>query len=248
MVSFLFQTYVIHKQDPHYPVLAKNADLRIELVASNLSLPTTMAFLDHSNILVLEKNTGDVRLISDGVLRPMPLLRLNVEGQGERGLLGLAILNNTSTVVELGKDKKSELESSSWLSPTHLFPPIPKAYVFIYFTELKKTGETKNVIYRYDWNGNSLINPKLILELPSSAGIYHNGGKMIIGPRDHQLYVTVGDLNSPNTVMQNYKYGKKSHYSSVILRINPISGLPSEGNPFLNDKISDILRILLVYL
>ena len=55
-----------------------------------------MAFLDHSNILVLEKNTGDVRLISDGMLRPKPLLRLNVEGQGEGGLLGLAILNNTS--------------------------------------------------------------------------------------------------------------------------------------------------------
>jgi glucose/arabinose dehydrogenase len=240
MASFSFQNYVIHNQDPHYPVLAKNADLRIELVASNLSFPTNMAFLDHSNILVLEKNTGDVRLISDGMLRPKPLLRLNVEGQGEGGLLGLAILNNTSPVVESGKDKKGQLQSSSSsLSPTHLFPPIPKAYAFIYYTELKKTGESKNVIYRYDWNGNSLINPKLILELPSSVGIYHNGGKMIIGPRDHQLYVTVGDLNSPNTVMQNYKYGKKSSYSSVILRINPISGLPSADNPFLNDKISD---------
>lgn len=239
MASFLFQNYVIHNQDPHYPVLAKNADLRIELVASNLSFPTNMAFLDHSNILVLEKNTGDVRLISDGMLRPKPLLRLNVEGQGEGGLLGLAILNNTSPVVESGKDKKGQLQSSSSVSPTHLFPPIPKAYVFIYFTELKKTGESKNVIYKYDWNGNSLINPKLILELPSPAGIYHNGGKMIIGPRDHQLYVTVGDLNSPNTVMQNYKYGKKSSYSSVILRINPISGLPSADNPFPNDKISD---------
>ena len=113
MASFLFQNYVIHNQDPHYPVLAKNADLRIELVASNLSFPTNMAFLDHSNILVLEKNTGDVRLISDGMLRPKPLLRLNVEGQGEGGLLGLAILNNTSPVVESGKDKKGQLQSSS---------------------------------------------------------------------------------------------------------------------------------------
>jgi glucose/arabinose dehydrogenase len=172
------------------------------------------------------------------VLKPEPLLRLKVENQGERGLLGLAILDNTSTTGESGKDMKSKLQSSSSLSPTHLFPTIPKAYVYIYFTELEKNSEIKNVIYRYDWNGNSLINPKLILELPSSAGIYHNGGKMIIGPRDHQLYVTVGDLNSPNTMMQNYKYGKKSSYSSVILRINPISGLPSAGNPFLNDNKS----------
>ena len=238
VAGFLFQDYVIHNQDPHYPVLTKNDDLRIELVASNLSFPTNMAFLDHSNILVSEKNTGNVRLISDGVLKPEPLLRLKVESQGERGLLGLAILDNTSTTGESGKDMKSKLLRSSSLSPTHLFPTIPKAYVYIYFTELKKNGEIKNVIYRYDWNGNSLINPKLILELPSSAGIYHNGGKMIIGPRDHQLYVAVGDLNSPNTMMQNYKYGKKSSYSSVILRINPISGLPSAGNPFLSDNKS----------
>ena len=32
---------------------------------------------------------------------------------------------------------------------------------------------------------------------------------------------------------------KKAAHSSVILRINPISGLPSADNPFLNDKISD---------
>jgi glucose/arabinose dehydrogenase len=74
------------------------------------------------------------------------------------------------------------------------------------------------------------------LESPAVAGIFHNGGKMIIGPRDHQLYVTIGDLNSPNTLMQNYKYGKKSSYSSVILRIDPLTGLPSAGNPFLNNK------------
>lgn len=230
MTRFMFDDYVIHNQDQHYPVLAKNSDLKIELVTSKLSFPTNMAFLDHHNILVLEKNTGAVRLISDGVLREKPLLRLNVDSKGERGLLGLAILNNTSVAVAGSKeDRKNDSQSSSNISSSQA------AYVFLYFTESKKNGEARNVIYRYDWNGTSLINPMLILESPSLAGIYHNGGKIIIGPRDHQLYVVIGDLNAPDSVTQNYKYGKKSNYSSVILRIDPLTGSPSVGNPFISD-------------
>ena len=57
--------------------------------------------------------------------------------------------------------------------------------------------------------------------------------------RDHQLYVTIGDLNKPNSIMQNYKYGKKSSYASVILRIDPVSGMPSAGNPFSNNRLVD---------
>jgi glucose/arabinose dehydrogenase len=39
-------------------------NLKIELVAEGLSSPTNMAFVDDNKILVLEKNTGLVRLIS----------------------------------------------------------------------------------------------------------------------------------------------------------------------------------------
>ena len=193
----------------------------------------------------MEKNTGDVRLISDNKLSTESLLRLNVSGQGERGLLGLAILNNsnsnsniTSKPIDSEKDIKSRYPFASSLSPKRLPNLLAKAYVFFYLTELKKNSEAKNVIYRYEWNGTALTNPKMILKSPAIAiaGIFHNGGKMIIGPRDHQLYVAIGDFNSPNSVMQNYKYGKKSSYSSVILRINPLTGLPSAGNPFLNNK------------
>ena len=235
--------YGIHTQDEHYPVLVgdhENNNLRIELVIKGLSFPTNMAFVNNHDILVLEKNTGTVRLISDGVLRQKPLLRLNVDGKDERGLLGLAILNNTSAVIGVEEDnKKMKNELQPSLSSSSLSSAFPPAYAFLYFTELKENGEPKNVIYRYNWFGDSLTNPKLILELPSSAGLYHNGGKMIIGPRDHQLYVTIGDLNKPNSIMQNYKYGKKSSYASVILRIDPVSGMPSAGNPFSNNRLVD---------
>ena len=120
--------YGIHTQDEHYPVLVgdhENNNLRIELVINGLSFPTNMAFINNHDILVLEKNTGTVRLISDGVLRQKPLLRLNVDGKDQRGLLGLAILNNTSAVIgvkEDNKNMKNELQPSlSSLSSSSLF-------------------------------------------------------------------------------------------------------------------------------
>ena len=69
-------------------------DLKIELVTEGLSFPTSMAFIDKNNTLVLEKNTVFVRLISDGILMQKPILTLHVDNKGERGLLGIAILKD----------------------------------------------------------------------------------------------------------------------------------------------------------
>jgi hypothetical protein len=49
-----------------------------------------MAFLDKNNILVLEKNDGTVRRISNGVLLDEPVLDMNVANEDERGMLGIA--------------------------------------------------------------------------------------------------------------------------------------------------------------
>lgn len=62
-----------------------------------------MAFIDSQNILVLEKNTGDVRLVSDGQLMKKPILHLDVDSTTPiccRGLLGIAINNKNSTMNE----------------------------------------------------------------------------------------------------------------------------------------------------
>jgi aldose sugar dehydrogenase len=66
--------------------------LKIEKVVDGLSSPTSMAFVG-SNILVLEKG-GNVRSISNGVLENEPALTVNVQDDNERGLLGIAILDN----------------------------------------------------------------------------------------------------------------------------------------------------------
>src|SRR4026207_1677451 len=67
-----------------------NPQLGVRPVVTGLNLPTTMAFLSDSEILVLEKNTGIVQYVLDGVI-DHAALDLAVNNFSERGLLGAAL-------------------------------------------------------------------------------------------------------------------------------------------------------------
>lgn len=196
-----------------------NDDLLIELVADGLAQPSSMTFVDDNTILVLEKDTGKVRIVNNGILEKDPLLNLTVDAEAERGLLGIDILKRRNG------------------------QPNVDDYVFIYFTEAVEAknhsgdDSVRNRIYRYNWNGTNLFNPFLLLDLPGEPGPYHNGGKIKIGP-DDQLYIVIGDLTSPSNILQNrLESGDGTpNNTSVIVRINPIDGSPSTGNPFRNQK------------
>lgn len=68
-------------------------NLGVELISKGLASPTTMAFLGANDILVLEKDNGTVRRITNGNLLDEPVLQVNVANQKERGMLGIAIPN-----------------------------------------------------------------------------------------------------------------------------------------------------------
>ena len=91
-----------------------------------------------------------------------------------------------------------------------------------------------NRLYRYDFVNDKLVNPKLLLNLPSTPTNGHNGGKIFV---DHQgnVYVTVGDLNLSNsknsqtlTKAQNNQEGPEPDGRAGILRITE-DGKPDEG-------------------
>jgi glucose/arabinose dehydrogenase len=65
-------------------------NLKLELVTSGLDFPTTMAFLDQDDFLILEKS-GTVKRVVDGQLLDNPLLQIDVSEKDERGLLGIAV-------------------------------------------------------------------------------------------------------------------------------------------------------------
>jgi aldose sugar dehydrogenase len=190
------------------PVI-NDTKLRVETVFKGLQLPTTMAFLGPNDILILEKAKGTVNRIVNGNILTKPILKVNVASEVERGMLGIAISKNKNS-----KDNN------------HTF-------VFLYFTEKINSmtnpmrANTTNAsdqllvanrLYRYEFANNSLVNPKLLLDLPATPGPRHNGGAIIIGP-DNNLYIPIGDVDGHNSQAQNIEDGGPPDGTGGILRI-----------------------------
>jgi glucose/arabinose dehydrogenase len=183
-----------------------DASLTVEQVAGGLISPTTMAFLDEDTILVLEKDNGTVRVIEDGELQPEPLLDVAVANDGERGMLGTAVSRENDTTT----------------------------YVFLYFTEsgggvdgddTQGVPPAGNRLYRYELQGNQLVNPTLLLDLPALPGPRYNGGPILIGP-DNNVYVIIGDVGGHTTMVQNFENGPGPDGTSGILRVGKNGEVP----------------------
>ncbi len=71
-------------------IVFKDPKLKAELVVSGLEFPTSIAFIEKDDFLILEKETGLVKRVIDRKISE-PLLQLNVNGKDERGLLGIDI-------------------------------------------------------------------------------------------------------------------------------------------------------------
>ncbi|MDP8889195.1 MAG: PQQ-dependent sugar dehydrogenase [Thermoproteota archaeon] len=180
--------------------------LTVEQVAGGLISPTAMAFLDEDTILVLEKDNGRVRVIEDGELQPEPLFDVAVANDGERGMLGTAVSRENDTTT----------------------------YVFLYFTEsgggvdgddMQGVPPAGNRLYRYELQGNQLVNPMLLLDLPALPGPRYNGGPVLIGP-DNNVYVIIGDVEGHTTMVQNFENGPGPDGTSGILRIGKNGEVP----------------------
>src|SRR5262249_17787516 len=68
--------------------------LSVNTVVSGLSQPTMMAFIGNNDFFVLEKNTGKVQRVINGIIQSPPPLDLAVNSASERGLLGIALHPN----------------------------------------------------------------------------------------------------------------------------------------------------------
>lgn len=216
--------YLIHNSSIALaaPSITKDSNLKVETLVNGLSSPTSMAFIDNNNILVLEKG-GQVRLVSNGVLQNKPALQVSVDTESERGLLGIAIMNSSN-----GGNDIATASTTTNINNNN------NKVVFLYYTESNGT-DFQNRVYRYNWNGQtqSLINPTLILNLPAFPGPNHDGGKLAIGP-NHYLYAIIGDLNHRGK-LQNIKDGPEPDNTSVIFRVKPNDGSAPMDNPFIKD-------------
>jgi glucose/arabinose dehydrogenase len=151
-----------------------------EVLTSALASPTAMALAPDGRFFVAEQG-GALRVVAGGALLATPFVRLDVDSDGERGLLGVA--------VDPG------------------FPAKP--YVYLYYTV--PSSPRHNRISRFRAQGNMAEpgSETVLFELDNLSGATnHNGGAIHFGP-DGKLYVGVGEnANGANSQSLQTVLGK----------------------------------------
>ena len=176
-------------------------------IEEDLLSPTSMVFVDNNTLLVTQKNDGNVIPIINGTLMSQPAITVEVNNEGLKGLLGIAAMENPSSSSSHAK------------------------FVFLYFSESLGGDQTRNRVYRYEWDQENqvLANGTMVLDLPAGPESVHNGGKLETD-RNGNLYAVIGDL-SRDGQLQNVRQGPAADDTSVIIRITE-NGSSVAGNPF----------------
>ena len=142
-----------------------------ELVASNISAPSSLAFLPDGRALVIELNLARIRMIRNGAVTTLVTVP-NVRTGGERGLLGIAI-------------------DPQWPSRPYVYVHSTWNQAFeIRISRFTVTGDLDDT-----GTGDLAINAssryEVLAGLPDNAG-NHNGGTVRFGI-DGMLYVSLGE-------------------------------------------------------
>jgi len=164
------------------PALAANLPPKFTetAVASTLSEPTAMTFTPDGRLLICEQR-GDLRIAKNGMLLPFPVVSVEVQRSGERGLLGVAV-------------------DPAFAS---------NGFFYLYYTTLD--APVHNRVSRFVMEGDRAVadSETVVLELNNlSNAANHNGGAIHFGP-DGKLYIAVGDnANGAHAQSFNNLFGK----------------------------------------
>ena len=106
----------------------QDPELIVEEYAAGLSAPTSISFLG-TDLVILQKNDGKVRLIQNGVLQPNDVLDVPVSNNSERGLLGIESIGNevyilfTESLSDGGEPLGNRIYKYFW-NGTNLVNPV----------------------------------------------------------------------------------------------------------------------------
>src|SRR5215208_1729904 len=186
-------------------------NIRIYLIGI---LVLTIVSIGYSNYAVAEPLLNDpnlgVQLVSDGLELPTSMAFL-----GPDDILVLEKEKGTVQRIVNGKMLPEPLLDVNVATQSE------RGMLGIAVSEQK--DPLGNRLYRYELVNDKLVNPKLLLDLPTTPGFSHNGGIVTIGP-DNNVYVIVGDLNylnkpSGNTLSQNIDGSPLPDGRGGILRV-----------------------------
>ncbi len=147
----------------HAAAVELPAGFNASLVASGISSPTAMSFAPDGRLFVCQQS-GELRVVEQGLLLTAPFLTVPTDTTGERGLLGVA------------------------------FPPgfATNQFVYVYYTV--PGTPPHNRVSRFTAAGDIVVpgSELVILDLDGLGAENHNGGAIHFG-LDGKLYVAVGD-------------------------------------------------------
>jgi aldose sugar dehydrogenase len=201
-------------------------NLGVRTAVGGLVTPSTIAFLGPNDFLVLEKNTGRVKRVVNGVVQGV-VLDLSVNFASERGLLGIALhpdfpvdpgvylFWSCRSTAPRDDDPFRPEEQECSDDPSAMFGQ-PDT------DDLLQVPLRGNRVDRFVWTGSNLVFERNLIKLRSfqhdgapeppgqndqaqPARGNHDGGVLAFGP-DGKLYVAVGDLGRRGQ-MQNLALG-----------------------------------------
>jgi aldose sugar dehydrogenase len=214
------QVASVEKEPPNGPELApafpgqtraprvrSQRQLRVEEVAAGFDKPWALAFLPDGRMLVTEKPTGRLYVVTAAGKRSAPVEGLpKVDGRGQGGLLDVA------------------------LAPDY----VTSKLVYWTYYEPRKGGNGLAVGRARFVDGEKprLQGPRIVFRMqPTLDSTLHAGGRMVFAP-DGMLFVTLGE----RSVLEGRRQAREldSHFGKIV-RIAPDGSVPKD-NPFIDRK------------
>src|SRR5262249_42753897 len=220
-------------------------NLKVTTVVSGLNQPTSMTFLGPNDFLVLEKASGKVKRVVNGVV-VATVLDLPVNSASERGLLGIALdpesIHNNG--VYLYWTQSSTGSDSANLADVPLLGNRVDRYVWNLATQTLAPDRNIIMLHAFQADANQPMRGN------------HDGGKILFGP-DGKLYIQIGD-NGRRGQLQNLASGPfgpgqpddqfggpapdDAHLTGSIFRLNPDGSIPTD-NPFVTVTAGQIAQL-----
>ncbi len=262
MIALLAASLVIAYSNRHARAVGPellDRNLAVRTAVSGLTMPVSLAFLGPDNMLVLEKSTGRVQHVVNGVIQNTAL-DLAVNFASERGLLGIAL----HPQFPANPGVYLYWTCRTLTTPTEPAVPTRCSDAEMLGADSSVTLQVPllgNRVDRFEWNGTNLVFDHSVIALhayqndgapiPPDQGDAaqgpagnHNGGVIRFGP-DGKLYIIIGDngrrgwlqnlANGPTPPTADDQFGgpepDDAHLTGVVLRLNDDGSTPTD-NPF----------------